>query len=239
MATQNSWTREGATGNNLLGMGGTEWNGTSSFYYLDYRNYDPILSTMNLKPAVYAGGLEAENQIAMGLAGAINISLGILKKDYLGALSMRNNSTQGGGPGDPPANNGPNWFFALAAEIYIWGASFTIAEHNSKPLYQGPKSWAAEAKLAGKVGNKLGALGLVLTGVDMVTNGVNTSNSLDATFGFISFAGPVGAGIGGVYFVSNLLTVGITRKTIGEHIDNNFYIMSGGPLVPMILVPKN
>jgi hypothetical protein len=59
--------------------------------------------TVTIKPAVYAGGLEAENQIAMGLTVAINISLGILKKDYLGALSMRNSSlTQGGGP----ASNG-------------------------------------------------------------------------------------------------------------------------------------
>jgi hypothetical protein len=51
--------------------------------------------TVTIKPAVYAGGLEAENQIAMGLTVAINISLGILKKDYLGALSIRNNLTQG------------------------------------------------------------------------------------------------------------------------------------------------
>jgi hypothetical protein len=49
--------------------------------------------TVTIKPAVYAGGLEAENQIAMGLTVAINISLGILKKDYLGAFSMRNNSS--------------------------------------------------------------------------------------------------------------------------------------------------
>ncbi len=45
--TQNSWTREGATGNNFLANGGTEFNATSNLYDLDYRNYDPVLGRMN------------------------------------------------------------------------------------------------------------------------------------------------------------------------------------------------
>jgi len=43
-----------------------------------------------------------------------------------------------------------------------------------------------------------------------------------------------------VYFVGNLITVGTTGKTIGQHVDDNFYIMPGfvgGP--PIILIPKN
>jgi hypothetical protein len=75
---------------------------------------------------------------------------------------------------------------------------------------------------------------------DMYQNGVNTSNSLDAFFGGVSFAGPWGAAIGGTYFVGNLLTVGITGKTIGQHVDDNFYVVPVGlPNTPFILIPKN
>jgi RHS repeat-associated protein len=47
LPTANSWTREDATVNNFLANGGTEWNATSNFYDLDYRQYDPILGRMN------------------------------------------------------------------------------------------------------------------------------------------------------------------------------------------------
>lgn len=62
----------------------------------------------------------------------------------------------------------------------------------------------------------------------MYVNGVNSSNTLDAFFGGVSFAGPWGAAIGGVYFVGNLITVGVTGKTIGQHVDDNFYILPSG-----------
>jgi hypothetical protein len=142
-------------------------------------------------------------------------------------------------PNPPTTTVDLPWRDVATAELTIWGAAFTIAEHNSKPLYQGAKSWAAEAKLAGKVGNKLGALGLVITGADMITNGVNTSNTLEATFGVVSFLGLPGAIIGGVYFGANIVTVFTTGKSIGQHIDNNFYILPGivgGP--PIMLIPK-
>jgi hypothetical protein len=78
--------------------------------------------TVTIKPAVYAGGLEAENQIAMGLYGAINISLGILKKDYLGAFSMRNNLTNGSGPHrlDDP---GAGFVMSMVETSFIAGAN--------------------------------------------------------------------------------------------------------------------
>jgi RHS repeat-associated protein len=131
------------------------------------------------------------------------------------------------------------WMNVAAANVSIWGGAFSIAQHGPRPVYQGPKSWAAEAKLAGKIANKLGALGLVVTGADMVTNGVNTSNTLDATFGAVSFAGLIGAAIGGTYFVANLITAGVTGQTLGQHVDNNFYILPGvigGS--PFLLIPK-
>ena len=114
-----------------------------------------------------------------------------------------------------------------------WGSTFSIAQYGSKPLYQGPKSWAAEAKIAGKIGFKLGVVGLAFTGYNIVDKGFTTSNTLDAAFGLVSFAGPVGAGIGGTYFVANMITLGATGQTIGEHVDNNFIIMPG----PVLGVP--
>ena len=47
MQTANSFTRDTATKNNLLGNGGTELNTTSQLYDLEYRNYDPALGRMN------------------------------------------------------------------------------------------------------------------------------------------------------------------------------------------------
>lgn len=47
MQTANSWTRENTLGNNFLANGGTELNGTSNLYDLDYRNYDQVLGRMN------------------------------------------------------------------------------------------------------------------------------------------------------------------------------------------------
>lgn len=127
-----------------------------------------------------------------------------------------------------------------AAEVTIWGGATTIAVEGPKPKYTGPKEWANQKAAGAKFGKVLGYAGLALTAYDMYQNGVNTSNSLDAFFGGVSFAGPWGAAIGGTYFVGNLLTVGITGKTIGQHVDDNFYVVPVGlPNTPFILIPKN
>jgi RHS repeat-associated protein len=47
LQTANSWTRENTTGNQFLFNGATELNSTSSWYDLDFRNYDPILGRMH------------------------------------------------------------------------------------------------------------------------------------------------------------------------------------------------
>lgn len=46
-AGPSSWIRENTTGNNFLGNGGTEFNSSSGWYDLPFRNYDPVLGRMN------------------------------------------------------------------------------------------------------------------------------------------------------------------------------------------------
>ncbi|MDN4167083.1 RHS repeat-associated core domain-containing protein [Cytophagales bacterium LB-30] len=133
------------------------------------------------------------------------------------------------------------WLTVVAAQINIFGGAATIVQNNSKPIYQGPKSWAAEASLAGKFGRGLGYVGLGLTIIDMRMNGPTSSNMLDAYFGTAAlFGGTPGAILGGTYFVGSLLTLGITGNTIGEHVDKNFYVIPLGvsSRMPLMFIPK-
>jgi hypothetical protein len=58
-------------------------------------------------------------------------------------------------------------------------------------------------------------------------------------FGVVSFGGPIGSGIAGVYFVGNTATLAITGQTISEHFDDKFYTIPVGlPGLPAILIPK-
>jgi hypothetical protein len=154
-----------------------------------------------------------------------------------------------GGPGDPKCPTCPNsqqgndfpWLNVAAAEFTIWGGATTISVNGPKPMYTGSGDWAKQVKAGTKFGYALGWAGLGLTVIDMRVNGVNTSNSLDAFFGVVSLGGgPVGAGIGGVYFGANLITTGVTGKKIGQHVDDNFYIIPTGALpgVPFLFIPK-
>jgi hypothetical protein len=142
--------------------------------------------------------------------------------------------------GSPPSSNDPNWLGTAAGVANIFGIGTTISVNGSRPMYTGPKEWAGQVKAGAKFGRRLGYLGVGLSVADMVINKPNTSNTLDATFGVVSFAGVPGAIIGGVYFGANLITEGITGKTIGQHVDDNFYIIpSGMPMSPFLFIPKN
>lgn len=149
-----------------------------------------------------------------------------------------------GGPKCPtcpnPQSNDFPWLNVAAANVTIWGGATTIAVNGPKPIYIGAGDWASQVKAGAKFGRRLGYVGVGLSVADMVINKPNASNTLDATFGVISFGGVPGAIIGGVYFGSNLITTGVTGKTIGEHVDNNFYIIPTGALpgVPFMFIPK-
>jgi hypothetical protein len=104
----------------------------------------------------------------------------------------------------------------------------------------GPKTWASQVATGTKLANRIAYVGLGLTGIDILTNGFNSSNSLDGVFGAVSFGGAVGAAIGGVYFGANLLTQGITGKSIGQHVDERFIIIPTTlPGTPFLVVPRN
>jgi len=120
----------------------------------------------------------------------------------------------------------------IAAQFTIWGSTAAIAANNARPLYTGVKEWANTVKGAKGLGVKLGVVGLFITGTDILFNGPNTSNKLDAGAGLISiFGAPL---VGGLYFVGNIATYIKTGQTIGEHIDNYYWIPTpGGGYIPI------
>lgn len=89
--------------------------------------------------------------------------------------------------------------------------------------YAAKRALVSEAAYASKfikgAGNVLG-YGLILTGADMVNNGITTINSLDAAIGVISFAPGWGWIVGGIYFIGNAALKETTGKDLGEHIDD-------------------
>jgi len=84
--------------------------------------------------------------------------------------------------------------------------------------------FAAGTKIAGRV---LGGVGIGLGIYDMTENGVTTSNSLDLVMSILAVS-PTGWGqaIAGGYFLANGITMVVTGKDIGQHIDgavNKYY----------------
>jgi len=113
---------------------------------------------------------------------------------------------------------GFNWLNNAAAQSTIFGSGITITTNQVKPRYWGPNDFARAAKTANRFGKRLGVLGLGLTAIDIGSNGLNTGNSLDAVFGVVAFFGPAGAAVSGTYFVVNMLTVGVTGQSVGDHL---------------------
>lgn len=74
-------------------------------------------------------------------------------------------------------------------------------------------------KAISRTGKVLGGAGLLLTAGDMYYNGVNTSNSLDAAIGIISFVPGWGWIAGGIYFIGNAALEATTGKNAGQWID--------------------
>jgi len=83
-------------------------------------------------------------------------------------------------------------------------------------------------KVLSKTGKFLGAAAGAVTVAEIVLNSqLNASNVLDASITAASFIPVVGWAIGGGYFVANMVTLGVTGQSIGEHLDSTV----GGPLV--------
>ena len=133
--------------------------------------------------------------------------------DFLGVDNQQYN---GNVPTDPPVNNGLNWTDAAGGVINSFGLGTDIT------LYQISKG-LTKALDAAKVGaksfsTKLGVVGLAVSGYDIYDQGLNTSRTLDVVMGGVAFIPVVGWGISGTYFVGNLITIGITGQSIGDHI---------------------
>ena len=71
-------------------------------------------------------------------------------------------------------------------------------------------------RIAGKV---VGVAGVAVSGLDMLTNGVNISNSIDMTMSVIGLI-PGGAAISSIYFVASFGSELITGKSISDHIQD-------------------
>ncbi|GEM_PF-2724132 len=177
----------------------------------------------------YLFDLQAQNELPY------ITSKSITRRDPFNAPGQQNEGNSG-----QTAFGGFDWLNLAAAEATIWGGATSIAVKGARPVYTTVKAWADQVKSGTRFGNRLGYLGLALTATDVAINGFNTSNTLDGFFGAVSFAGVPGAAIGGTYFIGNLITHGITGKTIGQHVDENYYIVpSGLSHNPVFLIPKN
>jgi len=78
----------------------------------------------------------------------------------------------------------------------------------SKGAYIGAKSF----------GTKLGVVGLAISGYDIYDKGLNTSRTIDVVMGGVAFIPVFGWAVSGTYFVGNLITIGVTGQSIGDHI---------------------
>jgi len=142
---------------------------------------------------------------------------------------------------DPSYNeDGPNWLSAFGSVASIFGIGTDISITGPKPVNLAKADWASQVKAGMKFSRGLNTAGLALTAIDIGVNGPNASNSMDSYFGVVAFGGPAGAAVGGAYFVGNVITTGITGKTIGQHVEANFYIIPMGALPgpPVMLIPK-
>gem|GEM_PF-3298282 len=100
--------------------------------------------------------------------------------------------------------------FGLGTDVTLYQISKGIVK-ASEVAKVGAKSF----------GTKLGIVGLAVSGYNIYDKGLNTSRTLDLVMGGVAFIPVVGWGISGAYFVGNLITIGVTGQSIGDHIQNS------------------
>ncbi len=118
-----------------------------------------------------------------------------------------------------PAKTPLNWTDAAAGVVNIFGGA------NDIGLYQMTKGYKvvslaskAEYLAARSLSTKLGVVGLAITGYDIYDKGINTGRTLDLVMGGVAFIPVFGWAVSGTYFVANLVTIGVTGQSIGDHI---------------------
>jgi RHS repeat-associated protein len=89
------------------------------------------------------------------------------------------------------------------------GTAFEIIEVGKQQVFKG---YTVDA-----IGRRVAILGVLVTGADMINNGVNWKNGTDMAMGLAAFLPGVGWIMGAVYFVADPLVTRFTGKSIGDH----------------------
>jgi RHS repeat-associated protein len=76
------------------------------------------------------------------------------------------------------------------------------------------------AKVASTASKVLGATSIALTVVDAAINGPQLKHGIDAAVGFASFVPVAGVAVGAAWFVGNLISIGVSGKSLSENIQN-------------------
>lgn len=145
---------------------------------------------------------------------------GVPTKEWIPFEFQGQQATQGGGQVDGlNSNNGLNWTDAWAGIINIVGGSNDVSLYQMTKGYKAVAIASKDVYLASKsLGTKLGVAGLAITGYDIYDKGLNTSRTIDVVMGGVAFIPMFGWAVSGTYFVGNLITIGITGQSIGDHI---------------------
>jgi RHS repeat-associated protein len=204
MASVMGWNSNSAQGGSKLEM---QTGGDPSIDYsmIDYDNYGPItgiaadVSGKSVTPQVdKSGGLNL---------GDINSMFG--NGTFIASNALAFAETKAGR------------VLSMGGAFVFKTSSYSLQKAMVNPVigrFMGKEiTTLTGIKGAGKV---LGVAGLFFTGADMIQNGVNTSNTMDATFGVFSFVPGVGWVVGGAYFIGNAVSTGLTGKNIGQHVDD-------------------
>ena len=137
-------------------------------------------------------------------------------------------ASAGTGPDDPKkytpiGHQASDWYNTTLGSIFNLTGITLIGEETLSALQ------------ATRILNAAG-LGITIYTIS-VEKRVSTSSALDLVFGGLAFtpAAPVSLG----YFALNFASLGFTGKSLGENIDENFYIVTMIGPSPFILIPKN
>lgn len=146
---------------------------------------------------------------------------------YAGYFSGEGENDRSGDNSDTKKKN--LWFTSLEKATGVFALATTIAENGARPMYTGPKTWAAMVKGSGstaaKMSRRLGFVGIGFTVADGLANGWENHHNADVAIGTALIIGSfipgvnVVLGIGAAaYFIADTVVLFGTKKSITEHV---------------------